>query len=443
VNSAQREELAERVLARSPAHATEVLLYDEEAQLTRFTHNAIHQNVASSDLTVRVHAVVDGCSGVAATNDLSDAGLDRAVARACEIARLVPRDPDMPPLYAAPRAAPVEGAFAESTARASAELRSGIARATFDVAERAGLWAAGFVTTSRFGVTIANSMGTMQSGELSDCGLNVKQSGPSSSGFAERYSTSVADLDGEAIGEVAADKALRSCEPVAVEAGEWTVILEPPAFGEFIAPLGEHFSAQSYDEGSSFFSGHLGERYAGENVTIVDDVRHPLNPGLAFDLEGTPTKRVVLIDRGMASGLVTDARWARKLGLENTGHGLPAPNAFGPWTRNIVVEPGTLTRDELIAQTQRGLLVSRLWYVRTVDQRQTILTGMTRDGTFLIERGKIVRGVRNLRLNQSVLEALRSCTFASELARTASYNYNMVAPAVRFDRFTFSSATDF
>jgi len=443
VDSAGREALAERVLARSPADGTEVLLVEENQRLTRFTHNAIHQNVASSEVGVRVRAIVDGRTGVAATNDVRPESLDRVVARACEIARLAPLDSQMPPLARAPRATPVDGSYLEGTANASAEVRARLAGDAFDAAERDGLWAAGFVETMRSGVTIANSSGTIQSFDGSNSGINVKQNGPSSTGFAERYSADVRDLDGAQAGDIAAQKAVLSADPVAVDPGDWTVIMEPPAFGEFAAFLGQHFSAQSFDEGWSFLSGRLGERFVGENVTIVDDVRQRLNPGMPFDFEGTPTQRVALLERGVAAGIVTDSRWAAKLGRENTGHALPEPNPFGPWARHLVIEPGSATRDDLIAGTKRGLLISRLWYVRTVDRRETLVTGMTRDGTFLIENGKIVRGVHNLRFNQSILGALSDCTLSLESARTASFSYAMVVPSVRFERFTFTSATDF
>ena len=443
MDKAAREALAAKIFDLSKADATEAIVFDQDERLTRFTHNAIHQNVAAAEVSVRVRAVVGDRCGVAATNDLSDGSLASTVARAAEIARISPSDPELPPLRAYPPAAPTEGAYDAAAAAASAQERARIARALFDAAERDGLWASGFVSTARAGITIANTSGGLQSFDGTDCGLNIKQNGPTSSGYAERFSVRLGDLDGVSAGAIAARKAVESADPVAVEPGEWTVIMEPAAFGELVAFLPEHFSAQSYDEGSSFFSGRIGERFTGENVTLVDDIRHPLNPGMPFDFEGAPTQAVVLLDRGVAQDLVTDSRWARKLERGNNGHGLPEPNAFGPLARYLVMQPGTASRDELIAGTKRGLLVSRLWYTRTVDQRKTIVTGMTRDGTFLIEDGQIVRGVRNMRFNQSIIEALSACTLASELARSASYSHSLVVPSVKFERFTFSSTTDF
>jgi predicted Zn-dependent protease len=204
-----------------------------------------------------------------------------------------------------------------------------------------------------------------------------------------------------------------------------------------------HFSAQSYDEGSSFFSHQRGLQFAGQNVTIVDDYAHPLHRGTPFDYEGSPTKRVVLVARGAAEGIVTDTAWAAKLGWENTGHALPAPNAWGPQPRNVVVEAGSKSLDQLVAETKRGLLISRFWYIRTVDQRKTIVTGMTRDGTFLIEDGSVRGGVRNMRFNQSIIEALAHCELGAAQSRTGGYSYSIVVPAAKIERFSFTSGTEF
>ncbi len=438
-----REAVAARVLALSGAGATEVIVGATDEALTRFTRNAIHQNVASSDAAVRVRTVVDGRTGVASTNDLSAPSLERAYARACTLARHAPRnETGVEMVQAAPVAQP-GGAFSAATAAATAAQRAEIARGVFEVARQRDLWAAGFVMTSRFGITIANTRGTLQSFEGTECGLSVKQNGADSTGYAERFSIDVGDLDGAATGAAAADKAIASAGPVDVPAREWTVILEPAAAAELIAFLASHFSAQNYDEGSSFFSGHLGDRFAGENVSIADDAAHALNPGRPFDLEGAPTQRVALFDRGVARDIVTDAQWARRMGRPNTGHALAEPNSTGPSARHLVVAPGSASLDDLISNTPSGLLVSRLWYTRTVDQRRTIVTGMTRDGTFLIENGRIGKGVHNLRFNQSIVDALGDAEFGRDLARTSSYSYSLVLPAIKFGRFSFTSATDF
>ncbi|MDQ2873054.1 MAG: metallopeptidase TldD-related protein, partial [Candidatus Eremiobacteraeota bacterium] len=183
--------------------------------------------------------------------------------------------------------------------------------------------------------------------------------------------------------------------------------------------------------------------YLGHNVTIRDDWQHPLSPSMPFDYEAAPTQRLALVENGVARAIVTDSYWAGKLHRANTGHALPAPNASGPQARNLVVEPGTKTVEQLIAETKRGLLISRFWYIRTVDQRQAIVTGMTRDGTFLIQNGKIAGGVRNMRFNQSIIESLRRCEFSNELRRTGGFDYSLIVPSAKIEGFSFSSGTDF
>jgi predicted Zn-dependent protease len=438
-----RRALAERVLARSRADATEAIVTSDHRALTRFTHEFIHQNVDVENVAIRVRAIVDGRTGVASTNATGDAALDAVVRRATEIAAFAPRSGEPPLLarYADVTAPP--GAYVAATANATPDERAHVASAIFEQAATNGCWCSGYVTTASSGVTIVTTSGADASFDGTECGANVKMTAGDSTGFAERYATDARMLDGDLLGARAARKARGSAHPIAVSPGDWTVILEPAAFGELVMFLGSHFSAQSYDEGSSFLSGRLDERVMGTGVTIRDDYAHARHPDAPFDWEGTPKQRVALIEDGVARTVVTDSTWANKLGRPNTGHGLPAPNAQGPYPLDLVVEPGPATLDELIASTKRGLLVTRLWYVRIVDQRKTILTGMTRDGTFLIENGAIVGGVRNLRFNQSLVEALGACTLSKDQQRTGGYSYALVAPAAKFERFTFASSTDY
>jgi predicted Zn-dependent protease len=443
MDSLAREALAERVLSFARDGEAEVLVTDGDLGLTRFTHNAIHQNIASADTAVRVRTIVDGRTGVAATNALDESSLRDVVERARAMGALAPPDLDAPGLVAnAPVAAP-PGAFDEPTANASPAERARIVADITRLADERGLWAAGYVTSERSGITIANSAGTRLSYDGTSCGLNVKANGTDSTGFAEYHSTRFADLDGVAAGTIAVEKAIASKAPVAVEPGEWTVVLEPAAFGELLSYLTGHFSAQAYDEGSSFLSEGLDRAYAGEAVTMSDDHAHPLLAGQPFDYEGYPTRRIHLLDRGIAHELLTNSTWAKRLHRTNTGHGLPAPSAYGPMARHVVMSGGTHETKDLVANVKRGLLVTRFWYIRPVDHRRTIVTGMTRDGTFLIENGEIVGGVRNMRFNQSILEALRSATFSKDVARTGGYSYSSVVPTARIENFRFSSGTDF
>lgn len=443
MNALERERLARDVLERSAADETEVLVASSDASLTRFTHEVSNQNVAASAVELSVRAIVDGRTGVASTNAFEALSLQQLVERAVEMARLAPKDPLQAPLPSGvPQAAPA-GAYVAQTARAAPERRAQLCDTLFAAAESGGCWCAGFVSTSASGVTIANTRGTLASFDGTDAGLNVKMIGADSSGWAEAHSNDVAAIDAGAVARRAVEKARSGASPIAVDPGPWTVILEPAAFGEMLAYLMDHFSAQSYEEGSSFCSDGLDRSYFAPTVTIRDDYAHPLAPGMPFDFEGAPTQRIALVERGVVKRVVTDSAYAHKLGIENTGHALPAPNAYGPQPLHVVVDAGTASTEELVAGTERGLLVTRFWYIRVVDQKRAIITGMTRDGTFLIERGRVTRAVKNMRFNQSILDALRHASFSSEQRRTANYGYGMVVPAARIDGFSFTSATEF
>ncbi|GAC1309017.1 MAG: TldD/PmbA family protein [Vulcanimicrobiaceae bacterium] len=438
----ERARLAERILTIAGG-SCEAIVASTTLGLTRFTQNAIHQNIASADTSVRVRVVLGDRTGVAATNALDDASLRAVVARATEIAQLAPPDPEAAPLARTVAEPTPPGAYVAATADASPERRAALVAAIVATTERASLWAAGYVSTASDGITIANSAGTHASFDGTTYAANVKANGADSSGFAESYGNDIAVLDANALAARACEKALAGATPAGVRPGTWTVILEPAAIGELLAYLTDHFSAQAYDEGSSFFSGDLGGTFAGANVTIGDDYAHALHAGMPFDYQGYPKARMALLERGVARDVVTDARFALRLGRRNTGHGAPAPSGAGPEPSHVVVAGGAKPLERLIEETERGLLVSRFWYIRPVDARKTIVTGMTRDGTFAIAGGRVAGGVRNMRFNQSILEALASCEFAREAVRTGGYAYSTVVPAVKIDEFRFTSATAF
>jgi PmbA protein len=443
VTKDEREAIARRTVARSTADQTEIRIASSDDALTRFTHGISNQNVAAHNVSIAVRAIVAGRTGVASANDLSDASIDALLARAQEMAGFAPRDEGVPVLPSGGRAQAVPGAFVEATASADPSARARICDAVIKQAERHDFWCAGYVSSGSDGITIANSSGALASFEGTTAAVNVKMTALDSTGFAEHYSTDFGALSGDDVGTRAAELARSSAKPRAVDPGEWTVILEPPAFGDLFTYLASHFSAQSFTDGSSFFSDGLDRTYFDERVTIFDDYAHPLAPSMPFDYEGQPKSRLPLVEAGVVRNIVTDSYYAKKLGRPNTGHALPAPNAYGPQALNIVIAPGTHTTEDLVAQTKRGLLISRFWYIRTVDQKRAIVTGMTRDGTFLIEDGKVAGGVRNMRFNQSIVAALRTVEFSTTQRRTGSYGYQMVVPAAKIHKFTFTSTTEF
>lgn len=445
MDRAERETIATLLLSFSNADETEVLIVHDISELTRFTHQSVHQNVASDTISIRVRVIVDKRCGVATTTSTQTQSLHDVVQRALTVASFSPRDDEWPGLPSGGTPEPAHAnAFCQATADATAEKRADIAASIFMVSEEHALWSAGFVSTGVACITVANSHGRLCSYEGTEALANVKQTGSDATGYGECAAVDVTSIEGGSVANVAAQKAISTAYPRAVAPGTWTVILEPVAFGELLSYLTGHFSAQAVDEGSSFLTwDSLGSKQLDASITIRDDWAHPLAPGLPFDYEGTRRERPTLIENGIAKTILTDSHWAVRLGKPNTGHALPAPNSEGPQPLYVTVDPGTESLDSLIRSTKRGLLISRFWYIRPVDQRKTIVTGMTRDGTFMIEDGKLVGGVRNLRFNQSIVAALQKAVLSDTPVRTTGMGYTMVVPAVKLEAFTFSSTTSF
>jgi predicted Zn-dependent protease len=249
-------------------------------------------------------------------------------------------------------------------------------------------------------------------------------------------------IDAAALGREAAAKAGASNKAVSLDPGDYPVVLEEYAVVDILDMLGYlGFSALAVQEGRSFVE--PGRRVGSDLVTIRDDGADPAGLPMAFDYEGVAKERVELIDRGTCRGVVYDAQTAAREGRRSTGHGLPAPNSYGPFPINMVMAPGDTSREDLVAGLDRGLLVTRFHYTNPVHPKLAIVTGMTRDGTFLIENGAIVGPVRNLRFTQSYLEALGAVAAVGRERKTLrGFLGGVVVPALRIDEFTFTGATE-
>jgi PmbA protein len=431
----------DQALAASKADGTEVLMLGSESALSRYTHNYIHENMVEKNWNLSVRAIIGKRIGVASTNRLDPASIVAVVERANEIARLAPEDHDFPglPDDASP-IADLPASCDAATAALPPEARADAVAQIVRVMYRNDLYAAGYVASRSDTIALANSKGVRRFYRGSDSAINIKAIGDTSSGYAEGYAKRFADLSPTALAERAARKCVDGADPKVLEPGHYTVILEPSALREFLVYLSWiAFGAQPFEQGSSFMSGKIGQSVTGKNVSIRDDYAHPLHLGLPFDFEGAPRHPVTLIENGIAKDVVYDSYYAAKLKHANTGHALPAPNPDGPMPLNIVVAPGARSLEQIIAGVEKGVLVTRTWYIRLVDQKQTIITGMTRDGLFLIQDGKVEHGLKNMRFNESIVGALGRCELASELVRSESH----VLPAACIDGFHFTSGTAF
>jgi predicted Zn-dependent protease len=372
-----------------------------ESALTRFANSAIHQNVAEQASSLFLKVIVDGRYASASTTQTDEEALRRLVDRTIDAARLRPPDPEWPGL-ARPAPAPAVEHWDDDTADASPDARAEVVRRFVDAG--GGLEGAGYCSTSGLTVAFANSAGQRLEGRHTAATIDGIQRTGTSDAAATATSTRLADLDGAATGAAAADRARAAATATDVEPGTYEVVLGPSCLAnmlQFLAYAG--FNAKSVRDGTSFV--HLGEAQFDDAVSIWDDATDPRTLGLPFDNEGTPKRRLDLVTAGVTTNVVHDRRTARLSGTESTGHGL-GQEAAGAYPSNLFFGTGAGTMDDLVAGMARGLVVHDFWYTRILDPKTQVVTGLTRNGVFLVEDGRVVRPVRNLRFTQSFVAAL-------------------------------------
>ena len=426
------------------ADGVEVLFLHEWGGLTRFASSSIHQSTWREDTGVRVRVVRGDRIGVAGTNDFSPEGARRAAESAREMAGIVAPDPQFPGLAPAD---PLEDAsgYDDATASATPATRADA------VAELVGscpdaFTAAGALETMASEVAVANTEGQFcwAPTTLASC-TTVVTGGEGGSGFAEVFAPAIDTLRPGDTGRRAADKAVASQGPRELVPGRYPVVLEPSAVSTlvgFLAWIG--FGGRLLQEGRSCLSGREGQRVAAESVTIYDDALEAGTLGIPFDFEGVRRSRVDLVQRGVFLDGVYDLRTAAQAGKRPTGHALPPPNPEGPFPLNLFMTPGDTTVEQMIAGTERGVLVTRFHYSNVVHPVESTITGMTRDGTFWIENGEIAHPVRNLRFTQSILQALTDTSAIGDRTELASEFFFSASrvPALKVEAFNFSGASD-
>jgi PmbA protein len=436
--------IADRILGMSSADQTEVLLFSTTSALTRFANNYIHQNVEQTDVDVRVRSVLGKKIGVASCNELSDDSLRALVERSETLAQHQKENEDFQSLPS-PQAVKRAEAFVERTARAGPEERAAVVAQICDASSRAGLTAAGAFHTAVGEMAVANSLGVFAYHCDAIADINTVVMSETGSGHAGRVSLDVGDIDGDDLAREAVDKALRSVNPRPLDPGEYDVILEDYAVADildFLAYLS--FGAQAYQEKRSFMSGRIGEKVMGENVSLWDDGLAPDTVPNPFDFEGVPRQRVDFVVDGIARGVVYDSYTAGKENKQSTGHALPAGMTYGPFPSNMFLKAGDATADDMLASVKRGIWVSRFWYTRPVHPLNVVVTGMTRDGTFLIEDGKIGPPIKNLRFTQSYLDALnRVELIGRETSLQPAIAGHSRVPALKIRGWNFTGATEF
>jgi predicted Zn-dependent protease len=391
------------VLARVGTDAeAEVTVSAGAEALTRFATSFIHQNVADAAQRVHLRLALDGRVAEATANQTDDDALSLLVRSTLEAARLQPVDPGWPGL--APVAeAPAVDHWDDATAAAEPDARAGRVGAFVDSAD--GLESAGFCSTEGVHVAFANSAGQRLTGRTTAALMDGIARTSTSDGSARAASVRLSDLDGAAIGADAVRRARDGADATDLEPGRYEVVLSPSCVANVLGFLAIHgFNGRAVEEGRSF--ARVGEAQFDASITMADDVTHPAAVGIGFDAEGTPKRRVELVREGVTSGLIHDRRTAKALGAESTGNAVAAAGPWGALPANLVLEAGSSAADELIGAVGRGLLVTDFWYTRILDPRTQVVTGLTRNGVWLIEDGRVVRPVTNLRFTQSFVDAL-------------------------------------
>jgi predicted Zn-dependent protease len=439
----QAKALIDRTLSLSKAEETQVTLTGGTRANVRFARNSATTSGASAGYSLAIQAKFGPRIGTVTASEFSDAALQRAVRNAEEIARLTPENPEAMP-FVGPQTYPEVKTYFEDAADATPEWRAGAVKAALDEAKAKTVDAAGYVETSAQVQAIATSKGQFAYGRYTAADYNLTARTPdgTGSGWASKSYNELAQLKPAALASAAIDKAARSHSPAAIEPGKYTVVLEPAAMADIVANLAFSVDARQADEGRSFFSKkgggmRIGEAIVNEKVTIYSDPAHKLAPAIPFDGEGQPLSRVNWIEKGVLKNLSYSRYWAQKQGKTAT----PNPG-------NLIMEGGTATLDELIAGVQRGILVTRFWYIRSLDPQTLLYTGLTRDGLFLIENGKVTRPVKNMRWNESPIFALNNLDAMTPAERAVSgegiggAGFSIVCPAARIREFTFTSGSD-
>ena len=454
----------DRIRKLSSADEVEILFSGGRFALTRFANNTIHQNVAEENHVVSVRTAFGGRTARAFTNKFDDESLRRVVQASESLAKVQHPDPDLLPMPNSEEAVgdaennvrPTPSRYFGQTAAITPEIRAEGVCKIVGVADRHSLTTAGVFSSGESFEGIFNSRGLNRWHSQTSAEVSITMIGADSSGWQKANSPDVETVDPLRLAEIAARKAVESAYPRELAAGKYTVILEPAAVLDIVGFMFWDYSGMAILDQRSFLTGRIGTKLFGDNITIWDDVAHPLQAGSPFDGEGVSRRRIGLVENGVVKQVVyaraTAARMKRSEYTDNvgpiaaTGHGFSLPNEMGEMPLNIVFAPVSdpQTLEQMIASTERGVLVTRLWYIREVEPFEKMLTGMTRDGTFLIENGRVQNGIRNFRFNESLIHMLSNVEAMSMPVRSCGEeSFDMVVPAMKVREFNFTEVTKF
>lgn len=427
--------LLERALSFSKAEAFEANIFGNRGGNIRYARNSVSTAGANNDATLVVQSSFGTRTGTVTANEFDDASIERAVRRSEELARLAPEDPEfMPPLGPQQYLAPSTGAYARPTADITPEYRTRVAAASITPAAAKDCTAAGFFQDGVAWQGMMNSKGlsAFYRNTQASLSVTVRSNDGTGSGYVARDVNDIAGFNPEDISAIALEKAVASRNPVAIEPGKYTVVLEPEAVVEMLQPMVGGFNARQTDEGRSFLSkpggsSKLGEKLVDARVSIWSDPQDRNVPASPWIGDGRATARTMWIDQGVVANLYYSRYWAEK-------QKKPAI----PFPTNMIMAGGSSSTADMIRDVQRGILVTRFWYIRFVDPQTLLLTGLTRDGTFLIENGAVKHAIKNMRFNESPIIMLNNIEALGQPIRVQG----SMVPPMRVRDFTFTSLSD-
>ena len=442
------EAILKRAMLLSEADETEAVLTASNDSLTRFAYNVIDQNVAEMDAALEVRAAFASRVGMASTNDLSPAGIERVTRQACDMARHAPKNPDWPGLPE-PQTLPDVLAFDEAVAGMTPEARARVVADVCNAAHSAQLWASGAFSTGWSEDAVMNSKGLFAYAPNTEVDLTfvVERPSEAASAYANATGWQLSQIDVEALKRQAIDHALTDRHPRPIEAGEYPVVLEPYAVVNILDALAEAgMGALAVQEDRSWMNRRIGRRCLSPQISIVDDAFDPDGIPQAFDCEGVPKQRVPIVVNGVPTSPVYDRLTAaREDGRVSTGHAQPYDEDWdGPLPENLSMAPGQLSVEEMIRSIDRGLYITRFWYVSLTTPHNCGVTGTTRDGVWWIERGELAHPVTNMRIDQELIAALKRVRGVGRERRTLAGYYGGVhrVPALALESLRFIETGD-
>jgi predicted Zn-dependent protease len=439
------EDICADVLRRAGKDPAEVLFHFENQNLTRFANNYIHQNVAERNATLIVRVLRGKRLGLATSNRLDGDGLDKLVACARANSEVSPEDPDYPGL---PEPAKYEAVnvFDQLTAEYSPQDRAKAVDMVCRLASEKGLNNSGLFSNGTNEVAIANTQGVMAYYAGTNADFQTVVTSEDASGREQGSGWRVGEIPVESLGRDAIQRTEDGSNPRSIDPGEYTVVLTPYGTEDLLNMLNYYgMGSQALLEGRSWMNDRLGEKVMSGLVDIWDDGLDPGGMPMPFDFEGVPKQRVDIVHKGIVKSPVYDRITARKMGETTTGHALPPTmRSLGPIATNLFMAAGSTSTEEMIRSTERGLFIGRFWYTRLVHPRDCVITGMTRDGVFLIKDGELVHPVKNLRFTQSYVEALANVETVGSETRLLISEFGGLAtrvPALKTNGFRFTGTT--